>query len=82
MSTAPTPREMNAVVSSRRREKTHSGSTGSAAYFSAITNPASSSAPSAKAPMLCGEFHAQAWPPSSTARMIRLRDAVSRPAPR
>ena len=66
MRTAPTPNDMSEVVRMRRLEKIHSGSTGSAARRSMSTNATRSTAATEKAPMLCHEFHAQAWPPSST----------------
>ncbi len=60
MRIAPTPSDTSVVVSSRRRENTQSGSTGSAARRSTSRNATISTAPMANAPMLGTESHAQA----------------------
>ena len=49
MRTAPTPNDMSEVVRMRRREKIHSGSTGSAARRSMSTNATRSTAATEKA---------------------------------
>ncbi len=78
---APMPSPTSVVVSSSLREKTHSGRIGSAARRSTSTNAMSMSPPTTKAPMLCQEFQAHAWPPSSSARMSSDIATVSRAAP-
>ena len=81
MSTAPTPSEINEVVTMSRRENNHSGSIGSAARRSMNTNATSSAPPSPNAPRLCHDSHSQACPPSSTARITSVRPTVSTEAP-
>ena len=81
MRMAPTPSEMNVVVTMSRRVKIPSGMIGSAALCSMSTKATRATAPRVKAAKLGTEAHAQACPPSRSARMIAVNPIVSVTAP-
>ena len=81
MTMAPTSSDTTAAAAISRLRNTHNGSTGSAARRSTTTNTTSSTATTANMVTLVADDQAQAWPPSSRARISTVSAAVSRAAP-
>ncbi|SLI21787.1 Uncharacterised protein [Mycobacteroides abscessus subsp. abscessus] len=81
-SSAPISTDIRLLATTTRRVNTHSGRIALPARRSTSTNSTSASAPPPKTPMLTGEDHAHACPPSSRPRITAPAPTVSRPAPR